>query len=167
MRFIGDASSHHPRTQLDVILRLQEAPEATPFTNLDELYLQLLLLTLTKYNPKFVVDRFQAVGGSIILLRNPLPLDALVRFVKYDDDNVSVILPQLQSVIIPPSRNDLHLRSTTLLSLTFLQTLRGAWILNLPSSLFPNKNVGTRFDASSSCHFFQMRHCQYRGSFAA
>ena len=105
LRFIGDESVCHPRMQLDVILSFQEAPEAAPFADLDELYLQLLR-TLPKSNPKFVIDRFQAVVGGIILLRDPLPLSALARFVKYDDYNVSTVLSQLHSVIVPPSRNN-------------------------------------------------------------
>ena len=54
-------------------------------------------------NPGIVLTRFQAVVGSIILLRDPLPLDALARFVEFDDDKVSVVLSQLHSVILPPS----------------------------------------------------------------
>ena len=40
-RFIGDELVYTPRTQLDGILRLQEATEATLFVFLDKLYLQL------------------------------------------------------------------------------------------------------------------------------
>jgi hypothetical protein len=105
VRFIADESVRDPQTQLAVILNLVESPGATPFTDLDELYLQLLLATLQTFNPKVVLDRFQAVVGSIILLHDPLPLDALARFVKYDIDNVSTVLSQLHSVIIPLSRN--------------------------------------------------------------
>jgi hypothetical protein len=109
VRFIGD-DSVDPRAQLDTILGLQEDPGATPFAFLDSLYLQLLHTVLHKMlpesNPKPFLDRFQAVVGSIVLLRDPLPLDALARFVKHDDVGVSAILSQLHSVIIPPVENN-------------------------------------------------------------
>jgi hypothetical protein len=103
VRFIADEYVCDPQTQLDTILGLQEESEATPFAYLDRLYLELLRATLPESNPKIVLDRFQAVVGSVILLRDPLPLDALARFVKYDDGKVSSVLSHLHSVIIPPS----------------------------------------------------------------
>jgi hypothetical protein len=106
VRFIGDGSVSDPRAQLDAILGLQEAPGATPFAFLDNLYLQLLHTALPKSNPGPFLERFQAVVGSIILLRDPLPLDALARFVKYDNSRVSAVLTKLHSVIIPPLRNN-------------------------------------------------------------
>jgi hypothetical protein len=79
----------------------------TTFSELDGLYLQILHATLPNQNPMIVLDRFKAVVGSIVLLRDPLPLDALERFVNHDsDDPVRTVLSQLHSVIIPPSENN-------------------------------------------------------------
>jgi hypothetical protein len=137
-----------PQAQLDAILGLQQAPGATPFALLDNLYLQLLHAALSESNPGPFLKRFQAVVGCIILLRDPLPFDMLARFVVLDDDRVFVVLSQLHSVIIPPSEIMMHLEYTTLLPLTFSQTLQGVWIITL-LSLFPHKNVSTPFNALS------------------
>lgn len=103
VRFIANGRICNPRKQLEVILGSRKVQNATPFADLDGLYLQLLLATLPESNPTDVQERFQAVVGSIILLRDPLPLDALARFVEYDDYEVSAELSYLHSVIIPPA----------------------------------------------------------------
>jgi hypothetical protein len=101
VRFIGDKSVRNPRRQLRAIVSVQEAPGATPFTDLDELCLQLLLSILPKSDASFVLDRFQVVVDSLIVLREPLPVDALARFAKYDTDDVTAVVSHLHSVIIP------------------------------------------------------------------
>jgi hypothetical protein len=66
VRFIGDEAVRDPRNQLHVILilSLKTLPEATPFADFDELYLQLLA-TLHTSNPGVVLDRFWAVVGAL------------------------------------------------------------------------------------------------------
>ena len=55
VQFVGNGLACNPHTKLDVVLGSQEAPKATPFAGLDELYMQLLLTTLPKSNPHFNV----------------------------------------------------------------------------------------------------------------
>ena len=107
VRLIGDDIVDDPENQLRVVLGLEKVPEpVTTFFELDGLYLQILHATLPKQNPTIVQNRFQAVVGSIVLLRDPLPLDALARFVNYDSVGpVRTVLSQLHSVIIPPLEN--------------------------------------------------------------
>ena len=108
IRFIGDVRVRDPRRHLRFILSAQTSKEskATPYAQLDNLYLGVLQNSLSKFNSDVVVERFQTVVGSIVLLHQPLPLRSLARFVEYEMDEVDNALHHLHSVIIPPSSED-------------------------------------------------------------
>jgi NACHT domain len=105
VRFIGDDRLRDPRRHLNLILNTQAAQQigATPYTQLDNLYMGVLRNTLSDSNRRDVLDRFQLVVGSIVLLRQPLPLHSLAHFVGFQIDTVDATLSHLRSVIIPPS----------------------------------------------------------------
>ncbi|KAF9503562.1 hypothetical protein BS47DRAFT_788982 [Hydnum rufescens UP504] len=108
IRFIGDPHVGDPRGHLDLILdtELSKGSKAKPYSQLDSLYMGVLRRSLSDSNPEAIVERFQTVVGSIVLLRQPLPLGSLARFVKYKPDGVNIALRHLRSVIIPPSSLD-------------------------------------------------------------
>ncbi|KAF9514788.1 hypothetical protein BS47DRAFT_1361503 [Hydnum rufescens UP504] len=108
IRFIGDARVRDPRGHLRLILdtQLTKESEATPYSQLDSLYVGVLRNSLSDSNRKAVVKRFQTVVGSIVLLRQPLPLGSLARFLQYELDDVDTVLLHLRSVIIPPATLD-------------------------------------------------------------
>jgi len=56
-------------------------------------------------NPRDVLNRFQMVVGSIVVLRQPLPLPSLAEFVGCKIDLVATTLSRLGAVIIPPSKD--------------------------------------------------------------
>ncbi|KAF9503715.1 hypothetical protein BS47DRAFT_1402150, partial [Hydnum rufescens UP504] len=107
IRFIGDDRALAPREHLALILGTHsleggDPSEVIPYKQLDRLYTRLLRKSLSDSNPRLVQNRFQIVLGSIVLLRQPLPLRSLAKFVEKDMEVVNTVLHHLQSVIIPP-----------------------------------------------------------------
>jgi NACHT domain len=105
IQFIGDDRVKDPRRQLSLILDTHSAQQAgaTPYTPLDTLYMGVLRNSLSPSNPRGILRRFQIVVGSLVLLREPLPLYSLARFVQYEIPIVEATLRHLHSVIVPPS----------------------------------------------------------------
>jgi NACHT domain len=108
IRFIGDDRVRDPETHLRLILHTQSFREAgaTPYSHLDNLYMEVLRNSLSPLNRREILKRFQIVVGSIVLLREPLPLQSLANFVQYGRRIVEGSLLHLHSVIVPPS--DIH-----------------------------------------------------------
>jgi NACHT domain len=105
VRFISDDRMRDPPSQLSLILNTRSAQEvgATPYSQLDNLYMGVLRGSFSSDNRGQSLRRFQIVVGSIVLLREPLPLSSLARFVQYEPHVVEATLYHLHSVIIPPS----------------------------------------------------------------
>lgn len=96
---------------MDTLLRIMESVHdldvgENPFVYLDELYLEILRGLINPTNGPEVVRTLQPVLGSIVLLRDPLPVDALERLTGLKPGKASTILPLLQSVILPPAPPD-------------------------------------------------------------
>jgi AAA ATPase domain len=108
IRFISDNRVRNPRRHLDLILSTRIAQEvgATPYTQLDNLYKGVIRNSLSDSNRRDVIERFQVVIGSIVLLREPLPLRSLSQFVECEVEEIDRALYHLGSVIIPPSNKD-------------------------------------------------------------
>jgi NACHT domain len=103
LRFIGNDRVRNPVKQLEVLLGARVAVNAKPFAQLDQLYLQVLRSALPDDSEEDLILRFHWVVGSIVLLRDPLSVDSLSRFIKYDAEDVSDALYHLHSIILPPS----------------------------------------------------------------
>jgi hypothetical protein len=105
IRFIRDDKMRDPRRHLHLILNTQTAQEvgATPYTQLDNLYMGVLLHSLSPDNRRDVLARFQVVVGSIVLMREPLPLHSLAQFLRYKMLDIDTTLHHLRSIIISPS----------------------------------------------------------------
>ncbi|KAF9518938.1 hypothetical protein BS47DRAFT_1388613 [Hydnum rufescens UP504] len=108
IRFIGDNRVRDPRRHLRLILdgQLSKGSKAMPYTQLDNLYMGVLQNSLSDANSEVIIERFQTVVGSIVLLRQPLSLRSFAQFVQYELDGVDTVLHHLHSVIIPPSTLD-------------------------------------------------------------
>ncbi|KAF9505219.1 hypothetical protein BS47DRAFT_1374330 [Hydnum rufescens UP504] len=105
IRFIGDDRVQDPQTHLALILNTQSLREAgaTPYAQLDKLYMEVLRNSLSSSNHREILRRFQVVVGSIVLLREPLPLHSLAEFIQFETRVVETSLRHLHSVIVPPS----------------------------------------------------------------
>jgi NACHT domain len=108
IRFIGDDRVQDPRGNLKLILNTQSLRQAgwTPYSQLDDLYTGVLRNSLSVYDDPEILERFQIVVGSIVLLRELLSLHSLAKFVRYERYVVEASLRHLHSVIVPPS--DIH-----------------------------------------------------------
>ena len=107
IRIISDNRMRDPHRQLRLVLDSQTAygMGATLYSQLDNLYIGVLLNSLSPFDREAVVERFQIVVGSIVLLREPLPLRSLAHFVQYKTEMIESALYHLHSVIIPPSND--------------------------------------------------------------
>lgn len=79
---------------------------AQPFTELDRLYQQILLNLIPEENSREVAAQLRLVLGSIVLLRDPVPVDALERLINAVTDDVASTLLNLHSVILSPPPPD-------------------------------------------------------------
>jgi NACHT domain len=105
IRFIGDDRVQDPPSHLRLILSTHSLQQGgvTPYSQLDNLYMGVLRSSLSTSNHGEIEKRFQAIVGSIVVLREPLPLHSLAKFVQYKMHVVQACLRHLHSVIIPPS----------------------------------------------------------------
>lgn len=103
VRFIGDITAADPPAMLQIILGTRDMDGAAPYTKLDELYLQVLGKSVSAVGPREDMRRWHQVVGSIVLLRDPLPVAALARLLRYEAYQVSNILRRLGSIILTPS----------------------------------------------------------------
>lgn len=108
LRFLMDILG--PRKQLKLLLEFIQSPrqahKAQPFASLDELYLQILRGIISQMTGGAVAQLFRTVVGSIVLLRDPLPVRALERLANLDEDDATELLKNLHSIILPPGPPD-------------------------------------------------------------
>jgi hypothetical protein len=60
--------------------------------------------SLSDSDPEIVAERSQVVVCAIVSLREPLPLQPLAAFVRYETETVDATLYHLHSIIIPPRK---------------------------------------------------------------
>ncbi|KDR79917.1 hypothetical protein GALMADRAFT_1169509 [Galerina marginata CBS 339.88] len=90
LKFVGD-EFYHPTTQLDIVL--EPAPsQATPFSDLDRLYFQILA---TYPHPRVLVR----VLGFILALHCPQPPSVIEDLLSMKEGEVSLVLRGLHSLI--------------------------------------------------------------------
>lgn len=101
IRFVSDDRIRNPRTQLDIILaETASTPGQRPYFDIDDLYLQLLLNTVSKRNSDDFLRRFREVVGTIVQLRDPLPPSAIERLAGLRLGSVDDALYHMHSVIV-------------------------------------------------------------------
>lgn len=101
----------NPRRQLRTLLDIVSSSRRTdgaaqPFIDLDTIYEQILLNLIPKENSEEVAELLRLVLGSIILLQDPLPVEALERLIGVVTDDVSSTLLNLHSVVLTPAPPD-------------------------------------------------------------
>lgn len=109
VKFIGDEYYADPEGQLDAILTesVNSSGEASPFADMDVLYSRVLIGSLPPGHRRAeLIDRFQKVVGSIVLLLDPLPLTPLAILLGLKSSAVSAALSRLHSVIVVPTSMD-------------------------------------------------------------
>lgn len=100
-----------PREQLEILLRFitsahPSARAARPFAELDQLYEQILISLLPSSDATEAAERLRLVLGSIILLRDSLPVAALERLIGLPAGRAASILRYLHSVVLTPNPPD-------------------------------------------------------------
>lgn len=103
VRFIGDSTVADPPMMLQIALGTRGADSATPYAHLDKLYLQVLDKAVSTVGTREDAHRWRQVVGSIVLLRDPLPIAALARLLEYEVYPVLNILRRLGSILLTPS----------------------------------------------------------------
>ena len=96
VKFIGDTYILDPEGQLQIILN-RSASSQKPYAELDELYHMVLSKGVS--NPDRMLD-FQHVLATVVLLRNPMSLQTLSKFLQIPD--IRNLLIHIQSIIPLP-----------------------------------------------------------------
>ena len=108
VRFILDNIEQNPRLQMDRLLNgFEDYTNERPEQALDDIYLQILRSAIPEGSGNRIVESFQTVVGTIILLWNPLPRQALANLITVDIDDITRAFSHLHSIILPSSRDDL------------------------------------------------------------
>ena len=71
----------------------------TPLNTLDGVYTQILSVAIPSNSSPEILSRFHSVVGTIILLRDPLPLRPLAILLQTDPNDVKGALVHFQSII--------------------------------------------------------------------
>ncbi|KAI0060080.1 WD40 repeat-like protein [Artomyces pyxidatus] len=107
IRFIGNTTVRNPQKQIDILLGARHTTKTKPYEDLDLLYLQVLRSALpSDLTDDDDIDRFHWVIGSVVLLRDPLSMDALACFTRFETEEVVNALYHLHSIILTPSAMD-------------------------------------------------------------
>jgi NACHT domain len=118
-RYVGDVR-WDPQQRLRTVLEYQTASQAS---NLDRTYfpiLDSLLIGLSNEESKTIIEEFQYVVGSIILLITPLSTVSLARLLDISEEVINCRLGSLHSVLSVPIDQQLPVR---LLHLSFREFL--------------------------------------------
>ncbi|KIL56049.1 hypothetical protein M378DRAFT_547634 [Amanita muscaria Koide BX008] len=99
VRYILDTFWSAPDRQVKELLDAF-AQGRTPFDNLVDFYTIILRSTIPdKCRDTRLVERYQAIVGTIALAQVPLPVQSIASLFDIDADQIRVVLRQLQSVI--------------------------------------------------------------------
>src|SRR5258708_440889 len=96
VKFIGDTHILNPEGQLQIILN-RSVSSQKPYAELDELYYMVLSKGVS--NPDCMLD-FQHALATVVLLRNPMSLQTLSKFLQIPD--IRNLLIHIQSIIPLP-----------------------------------------------------------------
>ncbi len=107
VRFISDRDVQDPVGQLDEILQITQGERAedgsaSPYVDLDKLYLGVLLRAGLKNSRKAYVELIQSVIATVVCLRNPMSVSGLAKFISASTDDIRKSLRYLHSVIVVP-----------------------------------------------------------------
>jgi NACHT domain len=104
-RFIED-EQWHPQDQLDKVLKYQTASQASKLHRTYLPVLERLLDNQDDLEKKIIVEEFQQIIGSIILLSDPLSISSLASLLNFPHSTIDLRLKSLHSVLsIPKTRS--------------------------------------------------------------
>ncbi|KAF8179114.1 hypothetical protein BJ912DRAFT_644648 [Pholiota molesta] len=105
IKFIGKDPPRDPQRHLEILLGIRQTTNAKllPYLDLDNLYLAVLRNAFPDDSDDEVVERFRWVVGCIVLMLDPLSMEALGRFTNTSPDDIERTLYHLHSVIISPT----------------------------------------------------------------
>ena len=101
IKFLLDDIRCSPKAQMADLMRgiAVDNTGTNPLNVLDGVYTQILSVAVPSNSSPAILSRFHSVVGTIVLLQDPLPLQALTSVLQTDIDDVNGALPHLQSII--------------------------------------------------------------------
>ncbi|KIL56421.1 hypothetical protein M378DRAFT_172722, partial [Amanita muscaria Koide BX008] len=96
---ILDKAVRNPSSQMKK-LRSELARNHTPFIALGDFYSIILRAVIPPGSDRVLMVRFRKVVGTIVLLYDPLPVQALAHLIGIEEDDIYGVLDNLRSVII-------------------------------------------------------------------
>ena len=101
IKFLLDDIRCSPKAQMADLMRgiAVDNTGTNPLNVLDGVYTQILSVAVPSNSSPAILSRFHSVVGTIVLLQDPLPLQALTSVLQTDIDDVNGALLHLQSII--------------------------------------------------------------------
>ena len=101
VKFLLDDVWCNPKAQMRDLMQAMTIDKtgATPLNTLDGVYTQILSVAIPSNSSPDILSRFHSVVGTIVLLRDPLPLRSLAILIQTDTNDVRGALIHLRSII--------------------------------------------------------------------
>ena len=101
IKFLLDDIRCDPKAQMADLMRgiAVDNTGTNPLNTLDGFYTQILSVAVPLNSSPDILSRFRSVVGTIVLLQDPLPLQALASLLQTNIDHVKSALLHLQSII--------------------------------------------------------------------
>ena len=101
IKFLLDDIRCNPKAQMRDLMKAITAGKTgiTPLNTLDGVYSQILSIAIPSNSFPDILSRFHSVVGTIVLLRDPLPVRPLAILLQTDTNDVKGALVHLQSII--------------------------------------------------------------------
>ena len=100
IKFLLDDRRYNPKAQMrDLMQVITVHKTGVPLNTLDGVYTQILSVAIPSNSSPEIFSRFHSVIGTIVLLRDPLPLRRLAILLQTDLNDVKGALVHLQSII--------------------------------------------------------------------
>ena len=107
IKFLLDDKRYNPKAQMrDLMQVITVDKTGVPFNTLDGVYTHILSVAIPSNSSPDILSRFHSVIGTIVLLRDPLPLRPLAVLLHTDPNDVKGALVHLQSIIFLSGRED-------------------------------------------------------------
>lgn len=105
--FILDDRRSNPRSQILKLLQgvAKDYPGEKRVQALDDIYVQILRTAIPDGSDEDMIERFQNVVGTIVLLQNPLPPKALGSLLGMEVNDINGTLNHLHSIFAPSSKD--------------------------------------------------------------
>ena len=97
--FILDKAARNPASQMRK-LQIALSHDHTPFNALNEFYTIILRSAVPADCDPDIVERYQTVIGTIVVVQDPLPISTLANLIGLSSEDILAVLDNLQSVIL-------------------------------------------------------------------